>query len=259
MGVSGADTGPGCGALPIASIPCRIIAWKPSWRIVPSRFPPIDLFERIANPSDWEALIELESLTNDRIREEIGDIALVPVEERASGPGATIVMAAFTHINRDGSRFADGSFGVFYAAHELSTAVEETRHHRARFMRATAQPRMELDMRVYTVDLAGRLHDLRGMRETLPAIYHPDDYGAGQSLARRLREADAEGIVYDSVRYARGLCAAVFRPRCLTNPRQERHLCYVWDGSRIASVYEKRAFGPGPGTGPAQPAEPAPG
>src|SRR6185312_13959594 len=163
MGVSGADTGPGCGALPIASIPCRIIAWKPSWRIVPSRFPPIDLFER-------------ESLTNDRIREEIGDIALVPVEERASGPGATIVMAAFTHINRDGSRFADGSFGVFYAAHDLPTAVEETKHHRARFMRATAQPRMELDMRVYTVDLTGRLHDLRGMRETWPAIYHSADY-----------------------------------------------------------------------------------
>ena len=75
------------------------IEWQPCYRIIPSRFPPIDLFERIAPPEDWEALIALESLTNDRIRQEVGDISLVPVEERVSGPGASVVMAAFTHLN----------------------------------------------------------------------------------------------------------------------------------------------------------------
>src|SRR5579872_4684057 len=67
------------------------IAWRPCWRIVPSRFPPIDLFERIAEPGDWDALIALESLTNDRIRDEIGNIALVPPDERISGPGASVI------------------------------------------------------------------------------------------------------------------------------------------------------------------------
>src|SRR5512147_2347004 len=41
------------------------VRWQPAFRIVPSRYPPIDLFERIAPPGEWEALIELESLTND--------------------------------------------------------------------------------------------------------------------------------------------------------------------------------------------------
>ena len=220
----------------------RRIVWRPCWRIVPSRFPPIDLFERIADPADWEALIALESLTNDRIRDEAGDIALVPVAERVGGPGSSAIMAAFTHPNPDGSRFSDGSYGVFYAGATLATAIAETRHHRARFMQATGQPRMELDMRVYAVDLDGELHDISGKRAVLPLVYHPDDYTAGQALAVRLRAEGSSGIVYDSVRDTEGVCAAVFRPRCLSNPRQERHLCYVWDGRAITMVYEKRAM-----------------
>ena len=218
------------------------IVWEPCWRIVPSRFPPIDLFERIADPADWEALIALESLTNDRIRDEVGNIALVPVEERVSGPGASVIMAAFTHPNPDGSRFSDGSYGVFYAGADLETAIAETKHHRAKFMRATSQPRMELDMRVYAVELDGELHDIRGRQAEWPLVYDPDDYSAGQALGARLRADGSAGIVYDSVRHAGGMCAAVFRPRCLASPRQERHLCYVWDGQAIATVYEKRSL-----------------
>jgi hypothetical protein len=220
----------------------RHIVWRPCWRIVPSRFPPIDLFERIADPADWEALIALESLTNDRIRDEVGEIALVPVSERVSGPGSSVIMAAFTHPNPDGSRFGDGSYGVFYAGADLATAIAETRHHRMRFMRATRQPRMELDMRVYAVELDGELHDITGKWAALPLVYHPDDYAAGQALAARLRNEGSSGIVYDSVRHSDGRCVAVFRPRCLSNPRQERHLCYVWDGAAITMVYEKRAM-----------------
>jgi hypothetical protein len=64
----------------------------------------------------------LEQLTNPRVRDEVGDIALVPPEERVSGPGASYVMAAFTHVNPKGSRFSDGSFGVYYVAAALETA-----------------------------------------------------------------------------------------------------------------------------------------
>jgi len=93
--------------LPVASI-----EWKPCRRIVPSRFPPIQLFERVADPDDLEAVFELESLTNSRLRDEVGDIRLVPPEDRISGPGTAVIMAAFTHLNPDGSRFTDGTYGV---------------------------------------------------------------------------------------------------------------------------------------------------
>ena len=222
--------------------PVTRIEWKPCWRIIPSRFPPIQLFERVTEPQDLEAIFELDALTNPRLRNEVGNIRLVPPEDRISGPGTSVIMAAFTHLNPHGSRFSNGTYGVFYAANNLDTAIAETTHHRERFMRATAQPHMELDMRVYLVNLEGGLHDLRGQRATQPLIYHSDNYAAGQHLGKTLRKAGSDGIVYDSVRWMRGECAAMFRPSLLSNARQERHLCYIWDGEQIATVYEKREF-----------------
>ena len=213
----------------------------PVFRAIPSRFPPISLFDRIADPKDLDAVFVIEALTNDRLRQEVGDISLVPLEDRVAGPGTTPIMAAFTHLNPDGGRFSDSTYGAFYAAKAASTAVAETRHHRERFLAATEAGRpIDVDMRLYVARLDGELHDVR---VGAPAsIYDPDDYHASQALGRRLRESGSNGLIYNSVREVGGTCVAVFRPRLLTDCRQERHLTYQWDGSRIASVYEKRAF-----------------
>lgn len=222
------------------TIPLTRIEWKPCWRIIPSRFPPINLFERVVAPDDLEAIFKLEALTNPRLRDEVGDISLVPPEDRISGPGTSPIMAAFTHLNPEGSRFTDGTFGVFYAAYSLETAIAETKFHQVQFMRATAQAQAQLDMRVYIVDLDSDLHDLRGGKSTYPLVYHKDNYAAGQHLAKTLRDEGSNGTAYDSVRADEGQCVAVFRPRLLSNCRQERHLCYVWNGHDITQVYEKR-------------------
>ncbi len=227
----------------IDSISTAAIRWQPCYRIVPSRFPPISLFEAVADPADLDAVFRIEAMTNDRLRDEVGELSLVPAEDRVSGPGATPVMAAFTHLNPTGDRFTDGTFGAFYASLTVETAVAETSHHRATFMAATDEPAQELDMRVYAVDLQADLHDIRGMRDSHPAWYHPSNYAVSQQLAGELRAAGSDGIVYLSVRDPSGQCAAVFRPRLLSNCRQERHLCYVWDGTAIAMIYEKKSFG----------------
>jgi hypothetical protein len=128
---------------------CRV-DWPQAWRVIASRYPPINLLERLTpDPAVWDALIALEQLTNSRVRDEVGDIALVPREERVAGPGASYVMAAaFTHLNPKGSRFSDGSFSVYYAAAALETAIAETMFHFEAFARDSAdQPRSE-DMRV---------------------------------------------------------------------------------------------------------------
>ncbi|HYW32845.1 MAG TPA: RES family NAD+ phosphorylase, partial [Gemmatimonas sp.] len=87
-----------------------------------------------------------------------------------------------------------------------------------------------------------RLHDVRGQRTTHPELYRSEDYSAPQMLATRLRSAGSEGVVYGSVRHPGGQCAAVFRPRLLSNCRQAEHLGYVWDGVRINAVLRKSAF-----------------
>lgn len=98
------------------------VDWKHAWRIIATRFPPIDLFERVsADPAVWEALMDLEQATNPRVRDDIGEIALVPPHRRVGGPNASWVMAPFTHVNPRGSRFSPGNFGVYYCADSLKT------------------------------------------------------------------------------------------------------------------------------------------
>ena len=77
-------------------------------------------------------------------------------------------MAAFTHLNPQGSRFSDGSYGVFYCARKRDTAIAETQYHSARFMAATAEPPMRLQMRLYTVAANGKVADLRPASQAEP-------------------------------------------------------------------------------------------
>lgn len=235
---------PQAGAPPLAAFvpPIRRVAWRPCYRVIPSRFPPVDLFERVADPADLEAVFAVEALTNARVREQVGDLALVDPADRVTGPGATWIMAPFTHVAGPGGRFSTGEFGAWYAARTLRTAVEETKYHRARFLAFTAEPPIELDMRVLQANVAAQLHDLRGLEDVYPAVYDRDDYAAGRALATRLRAAGSWGLVYDSVRDPDGECVAVLRPPAITACKQSRHLVYVWDGTAISGVYEKRLF-----------------
>ena len=224
----------------VEAIAVTHVHWPSCYRVVPSRFPPIQLFERVASAADLEAVFAIEALTNDRIRNEIGELRLVAPEDRVTGAGAGYIMAPFTHVSPVGGRFTDGSFGAYYTARDLPTAIDETVYHRERFLRATAEGPIELEMRVLRARLKADLHDLRGVRERHPDIYDPVDYSASQALARRVRAVGSMGITYTSVRREGGECAAVLRPRALSRCQQTQHLGYLWDGERITTVYEKK-------------------
>jgi len=213
--------------------PVRRIRWSHAYRIVPSRFPPVGVYDRIADPADLDAVFAIEALTNPRLREEAGLLRRVPKEHRISGPGSTPVMAAFTHLNPEGSRFSDGSWGVFYAGHSVATAIEETVYHRERFLAATAEPPCETQMRCYRTSVDSRLHDIRG---DWAAVHDPDSYVASQALAGQLRAVGSNGIVYDSARHPGGECLAAFFPDVVAPCVQSQHLIYRWDGQRINQV-----------------------
>ena len=53
-----------------------------------------------------------------KCRDAVGEIERVAPAQRIYGPGSGPVMAAFTHVNTQGSRFSAGDHGVFYAARE---------------------------------------------------------------------------------------------------------------------------------------------
>jgi len=204
-----------------AEIPAVELHWGPTYRLVPSRFPPIDLFERVAAPADLDVVFEIEALTNPRVRQEVGEISLVPRDERISGPGASPVMAAFTHLNPYGSRFTPGTYGVYYAA------------------KATREGPLSIDLRCYRAAVKEPLHDIRGSKQHLPEVYAPDRYAASQVFGAALREAGSWGIVYDSVRDTGGECVGIFRPRALAPAVQGEHVSLQWNGEQVESWYVK--------------------
>lgn len=227
--------------------PHGLLDWAPAYRVIPTRFPAVNLFDRVASPRDFEALYALEAMTNDRVRTEIGELDLVPANERCYGPGTGPIMAAFTHLNPDGSRFSDGRYGVFYCAAAKSTAIAETRYHSSQFLAATAQPAIRTQMRLYTVIAHGDVLDLRGTAiadcALDPNLLSPDDYGPGKALGRAARDAGAPGIVYPSVRERGGECLAAFRTALLRDCRHAAYLEYNWNGTAIDYVLETNRVG----------------
>lgn len=216
------------------------VCWKTSHRIIPSRYPPIDLFERLtSDPSQWEILASLEGLTNDRLRDEAGDLSLVHPSLRISGPGASPIMAAFTHVGFP-SRFTDGFFGVYYAGDSSICAIKESVYHRARILRAENSPPCALEMREYVATIDAGLHDIRGPEWS--EAHRRDCYVASQALAKTLRGQGSEGLIYRSVRAKGHECIAVFRPTAFVRgdnqawTSQARHYRYLWDGAEIRVV-----------------------
>src|SRR5258706_15162134 len=97
----------------MADLPTAEIAWTGAVRIIRSRFPPIDLFEDIADPADWPLLISAEQKTNPRLMESVGNLDLVPPARRVGGAGASWLMAPFVPVSpHRPSRLTRRAFGL---------------------------------------------------------------------------------------------------------------------------------------------------
>jgi hypothetical protein len=205
------------------------VKWEKSHRIIRTIYPPADLFEDIAPPEDWEILIAAEARFNPRIRDTVGNLALVPAPRRVAGPTASLVMAAFTHVSKARpSRFSDGSYGVWYCGDRFEVALAETVYHFQRFMRATAEPAADSDFRELCAGVGGRF--AAAPQDCLTR----EDWRPGQIFGRECRAHGADGVVYPSVRYPAGQAAAVFWPDCVCLPiLQARQFRYHWNGARM--------------------------
>jgi hypothetical protein len=169
----------------------------------------------------------------------VGEIRLVPAADRVAGPGASYVMASFTHLNPKGSRFSDGSYGVYYAARELETAIAETLHHFEAFARDSGDPVRTEEMRVLVGAVDADFEDVDALPEPQRSqVLDPVSYAVSRPFGAGLRAGGALGVVYPSVRRAGGQCIAAFKPQAVQVPRQERHLQYRWNGARVDRYFD---------------------
>jgi hypothetical protein len=132
---------------------------------------------------------------------------------------------------------------VFYAGDRFEVALLETLYHHGRFMARTNEPAgWTSRFREIVLDVVGRLHDLRARDPAYSDALNPSGYTISQAFGAQLRAADADGIVYPSIRSEDGECVGLFYPDLASNPTQGRHLDYHWDGERV-DLYREAGSG----------------
>lgn len=192
---------------------------QPSYRLIPSRFPPIGLFDSVATAADAEAVMELAGWTNDRLVKE--RLARLPPSEWVFGrANSSIVMAAFLHAAPGGGRFNGPDLGAWYAAASATTAIAEIGHHLRREALARGLEAMQRVYRSYSARLDGSYRDIRG---SAPELHASDSYAAGQGFGEALRAAGEDGVLYDSVRHRGGSNACAYRPSKVLEVAQAEH------------------------------------
>ncbi|MGO7449457.1 RES family NAD+ phosphorylase [Rhizobium ruizarguesonis] len=195
---------------------------RPSYRLIPSQFPPIGLFETVTRAADLEAVMELVGWTNDRL---VADrIQRLPEDQWVYGvANASIVMAAFLHVAPGGMRFNGPELGAWYAADDLKTAAAEVGHHLRREAVARGVVTMARTYRSYSANLIGDYLDIRGEQTLRADVYDGTSYAASQVLGEEVRSRGSAGILYDSVRLKGGVAIVAHRPRNIQGVVQADH------------------------------------
>ena len=208
-----------------------------AYRAIPSKYPPIDLYEQASSAEELEAIYALEALTNPRLLEMAGDLQQVPKEDWCVGiPHNSFVMAAFTYVNPVGGRFTTHDFGAYYCAREKETAIKETTYHIEQFMSYTSEPPQSINMRLLASTFNADLVDITDPESLKSALYNANDYSASQSFAIKHRTEGKDGIIYRSIRHFGGECYALFKPKLITAVCQSEHYDYKWNGNCITNV-----------------------
>lgn len=207
----------------------RVAVKDNCYRVIPTKYPTINVFEDVADPKDFDVLYQIQAITNPQL------------EEGITSSKSHYIDTPFFYLNPTGSRFTDGTFGIYYAGCSEEVGIAETIYHAEQFMKETSEPAQSLDRRMIVAHLDARLHTISGRQKQFPEYYRDTDYRHSQAFGLSLYDQGSEGIRYSSVRHSRHDHAyAVMTPDVLSRARQSKHLVYEWNGSSISNYYEKR-------------------
>ena len=213
--------------------------WPKAVRIIRSRFPPIDLFEDIADPRDWPLIIAAEQKTNPRLVDAIGDLDLVPPKRRVGGSGRKL---------SDGSLHPRQPGQTQPFQHRLSRRSLRRQFVQGRVRRNRLPPRRNSwpkrtnrqdGHRSFVRSPDGRSASSRSARRASQPFELRRRSGARNEIARRrLRRRRLPKRPLAEGRVRRPVLSRL-RPERV----QGRHLEYHWDGQRVDLYRELKTDG----------------
>lgn len=215
-------------------------------RLIPATYHKPPALRGLVDSEDELAILaEIEGLTSARLQAERGRNLHLDHRELAWARrrndlrlyGESHVNAAFTYTRAGGNRFNDETRGAWYCSWESLTSVAEVAYHRTRELAFIGLFHDSARYVELLADFIGDFPDLTDNPDH-PAL-HPDPatgYPQGQALAQTLAREGHRGLIYPSVRAARGRCLVAFAPTAIQNVRPGASWDLVWSGTQDYAV-----------------------
>lgn len=204
-------------------------------RLIPSRFPPVDIYERLGPPELGVAAKELEDKTNPRLQARAWLLDKTANLKESSPRLQNWNHAPFAYRNPEGSTFLNPAYGVLEVVKGVRPALAFALRRREVFLRRTEEPPMGLDMRLLVTRAQGEFIDL-----TDTPI--DEDQHRRWAFGRELYEGEANGILFHLLEQPQTEALAVFDNRVLGKTVQSAHYRFIWDGKVVRKIYD---FGKG--------------
>ena len=199
------------------------------YNLIPSRFPPVPLYERLASDRT-DRFNEIETLTNPRLREKQRLIQQNMAKDKSCPSLQNWNHAPFTYSNPEGSRFFNPNINCLEASTDRQTALATSVRKRERFLQSTAQDPINLDMRMFSRKITGKFADARQLPTSLGKIERWD-------LGYQIAELGMDGVIFKSHLRPSGEHISVLNGRLLGKTVQGNHYRFVWDGEKVRALY----------------------
>lgn len=202
--------------------------------LIPSRFPPVGLYTRIAS-GRHEEVSAIAELYNPRLREKkrVSGAAIGAISESAPR-FQNWNHAPFAYSKPEGSWF----FNRFTRCLELSadkqTALAVSVAKRELFLGRTKENPIDVDMRMLSRPVKGKFLDALSVQTDLTVDARR---AFGRLLLERSSVAGFDGVLFGCVERPSGARVAILTGEVLGNAVQCEHFRYSWDGTRITKVY----------------------
>ncbi|MEA2908976.1 MAG: hypothetical protein QOJ15_1057 [Bradyrhizobium sp.] len=199
------------------------------YRLIPSRFPPVPVYEGLTANDRLDDLVAVENLTNPRLLSLDRLSRTTPGMSSESPRLQNWNHAPFAYGNPEGSLFFDESRPCLELADHPQTALAISVARREQFLKRTREPPIGLDLRMLKTPVHGQFADLRQFPAELLLKSRRE---LGSKVPEHL-----DGVLYRPPERPTATCIAVLKASALGRSLQAMHYRYVWDGSRISLLY----------------------
>ncbi|MDA9545017.1 hypothetical protein ACM43_11140 [Bradyrhizobium sp. CCBAU 45321] len=201
------------------------------YQLIPSRFPTIEVYERLGDEQVQSAAKALEERTNPRLAA-IKQLPTVPkAGEKSASQYQNWNHAPFAYKDPRGTFFLGPTLGCLELASDMNTALAFALLRREEFLGSTCEPAMGLDMRVFSRRITGSFHDLTKLDPNLPKAER-------WKIGHQLHDSGSPGILFRRPGFGEHRFLAVFDGALLPRAVQGAHYRFVWDGQKIKSIYD---------------------